>query len=80
MGTSAPKPVVDVVERFSRDRKVFQSLGHEEEQLPEAGTPHERESLMRTIAATDSQIDALVYELYVLTASEVQITEEPALS
>jgi type I restriction-modification system DNA methylase subunit len=27
MGTSAPKPVVDVVERFSRDRKVFQSLG-----------------------------------------------------
>jgi hypothetical protein len=27
MGTSAPKPVVDLVERFSRDRKVFQSLG-----------------------------------------------------
>ena len=27
MGTSAPKPVVDLVERFSRDRNVFQSLG-----------------------------------------------------
>jgi hypothetical protein len=80
MGTSPPKPVVELVERPKRNRKSFLSLDHEEEQLPEAGTPHERESLMRTIAATDSQIDALVYELYVLTASEVQITEEPALS
>jgi len=32
-------------------------------QLPKAKTPHEQESLKRTIEATDSQIDALVYEL-----------------
>jgi len=32
-------------------------------QLPRAKTPHEQESLKRTIEATDSQIDALVYEL-----------------
>jgi hypothetical protein len=29
-------------------------------QLPKAKTPHEQESLKRTIAATDRQFDALV--------------------
>jgi hypothetical protein len=33
MGTSAPKLVVDLVERFSRDRKVFLSPDYKEEQL-----------------------------------------------
>jgi hypothetical protein len=33
MGTSAPKPVVDLVERFERDRKVFLSVDYKEEQL-----------------------------------------------
>ena len=32
-----------------------------------AKTPHDQESLQRQIAATDKQIDALVYELYGLT-------------
>jgi len=36
-------------------------------QLPKVKTPREQESLRRTIAATDAQIDALVYELYGLT-------------
>ena len=44
-------------------------------QLPKAKTPHERESLKRTIAATDSQIDALVCELYGLTEEEIKIVE-----
>jgi hypothetical protein len=44
-------------------------------QLPEAKTPHERKSLQRTIAATDRQIDALVYELYGLTDDEIRIVE-----
>jgi hypothetical protein len=43
--------------------------------LPKAKTPHEQESLQRTIAATDAQIDALVYELYGLTEEEVRIVE-----
>jgi len=33
MGTSAPKPVVDLVARFSRDRRAFQSPDYKEEQL-----------------------------------------------
>ena len=33
MGASPPKPVVDLVERFERDRKVFLSPDYKEEQL-----------------------------------------------
>jgi hypothetical protein len=42
---------------------------------PKAKTPHEQESLQRQIAATDQQIDALVYELYGLTEEEMRIVE-----
>ena len=49
-----------------------------------AKTPHETKSLETQIAATDRQIDNLVYELYGLTAEEIQIVEsagsEPARS
>jgi hypothetical protein len=31
-------------------------------QLPKARTPHEQESLKRTIATTDKAVDVLVYE------------------
>jgi hypothetical protein len=44
-------------------------------QLPKAKTPHEQESLKRTIAATYNQIDALVHELYGLMEEEVRIVE-----
>ena len=44
-------------------------------QLQEARTPHEQTSLQRQIEATDSQIDALVYELYGLTEEEIKIVE-----
>jgi hypothetical protein len=43
--------------------------------LPKAKTPHERESLNSTIAATDKQKDQLVYELYGLTEEEINIIE-----
>ncbi len=46
--------------------------------LPEAKTPHEQESLQRQIAATDKQIDALVYELYGLTEAEIRVVEGSA--
>ena len=85
MGASAPKPVVDRVERCGsrarphghsdRDRKVFLSGDYKEEQLPKAKTPHEQESIQRQIAATDKQIDALVFELYGLTEEETRIVE-----
>ena len=40
-----------------------------------ARTPNERETLQRQIAATDAQIDQLVYELYGLTPAEIKIVE-----
>ena len=41
--------------------------------LPKAKTPHEQESLKRTVEATDKQIDVLVHELYALNEEEVRI-------
>lgn len=38
-------------------------------------TPHEDEQLQRAIAATDTEIDRLVYELYGLTDEEIKIVE-----
>jgi len=38
-------------------------------------TPFEQEQLAREIAATDAQIDRLVYELYGLTEEEIKIVE-----
>ena len=43
--------------------------------LPKAKTPHEQESIQRQLAATDRQIDMLVYELYGLTDDEIRIVE-----
>ncbi len=43
--------------------------------LQEAETAHKKDSLQRQIAATDRQIDRLVYELYDLTCDEIKIVE-----
>jgi hypothetical protein len=43
--------------------------------LAGAKTPNEKETLQRQIAATDAQIDQLVYELYGLTPDEIRIVE-----
>jgi hypothetical protein len=43
--------------------------------LPKAKTPPEQESIQCQIAATDRQIDVLVYELYGLTEVEVKTAE-----
>jgi hypothetical protein len=40
-----------------------------------AKVPAEREALERQIAATDAEIDGLVYELYGLTEEEIKIVE-----
>ena len=44
--------------------------------LAQAATPRDKEVLQRQIAATDRQINALVYELYGLTEDEIRIVEE----
>jgi len=43
---------------------------------PKAKTPDEKTRIQRQIAATDKQIDQLVYELYGLTDDEIKIVEE----
>ena len=43
--------------------------------LPEASTEHERTLLERRIAATDAEIDRLVYRLYDLSEEEIRIVE-----
>jgi hypothetical protein len=43
--------------------------------LAVARTSDDRALLQRQIAATDRQIDALVYELYGLTDDEVRVVE-----
>jgi len=45
------------------------------QQLAAAKIAHEQTALQRQIEATDRQIDALVYELYGLTAEEIKIVE-----
>jgi hypothetical protein len=47
-------------------------------QLAAAKTPHQKEALQRQIAATDKQIDKVVYEFYGLTEEEVRIVEGDA--
>ena len=44
-------------------------------QLADAKTPDAETMLQRQIAATDRQIDRLVYELYDLTDDEIAIVE-----
>ena len=45
------------------------------ENLEDARTPHEKETLQRQIAVPDAQIDKVVYELYGLTDEEIKIAE-----
>jgi type I restriction-modification system DNA methylase subunit len=44
--------------------------------LAAAKTPPEKTALERQITVTDTQIDALVYELYGLTAAEIKLVED----
>ncbi len=46
--------------------------------LRKVKTPHEQESLKRTIEAPDGQIATLVYELYGLTEDEILVVEGTA--
>lgn len=48
------------------------------QKLAGARTPQEQTALTRQIAATDTQIDRLVYDLYGLTADEIKIVEGTA--
>ena len=82
-----PIRVIDEADKMDRARHdrmvamVNQMLQFHED-LASAKTAHEKTLLERQIAATDRQIDTLVYELYGLTGDEIAIVEgsvNPAL-
>jgi len=76
-----PIPVIDCsdnTQKASHDKMVslVQRMLDLHKRLQTARTEHERGVLERQIAATDDEIDHLVYELYDLTTVEIAIIEE----
>ena len=67
----------DPNDRKRHDRMVslVDTMLNLHKKLQSSKTPHEIETLQRRIAATDNQIDRLVYELYDLTEEEIKIVE-----
>ena len=64
-------------DKFRHDQmvKLVEEMLELHKRLSTAKTPQEKTSLERQIAATDSQIDHLVYDLYDLTPQEIAIVE-----
>lgn len=64
----------DVTRHDRMERLVAQMLTlHKDRQA--ARTPHEQRVLGAQVAATDRQIDRLVYKLYGLTEEEIKVVE-----
>lgn len=58
--------------RFERElNRLVESFG----KRPAATADSEKAVLQNAVTATDQQIDALVYELYGLTADEIKLVE-----
>ena len=70
----------DKSDKSAHDRmvKLVEQMLELHRKLAGARTPQEKTALERQIAATDSQIDRLVYDLYGLTAEEINIVESAA--
>jgi hypothetical protein len=67
----------DKSEKVAHDRmvKLVEQMLELHPKLAGARTPQEKTALERQITATDTQIDALVYELYGLTKEEIALVE-----
>jgi len=67
----------DNSDKAAHDRmvKLVEQMLEMHRQLAAARTPQEQTALERQIAATDAQIDRLVYDLYGLTEDEISIVE-----
>jgi hypothetical protein len=61
--------------RHVRMIELVEAMLNLHQKLPAARTAHDRTVLERQIAATDQEIDRLVYELYGLTDEEIKIVE-----
>ncbi len=70
-------PMPEICDKSAHDRmvKLVEQMLELHPKLAGARTPQEKTALERQIAATDAQIDALVYALYGLTAEEIAIVE-----
>ncbi len=55
--------------------KLVEQMLELHQRLSAARTPQEKTALERQIAATDTQIDRLVYDLYGLTEEEIEIVQ-----
>ena len=68
---------MDLADRARHDQMVafVQRILDLHKQLAAAKAPQAKTVLKRQIAATDRQIDQLVYELYDLTEEEIKIVE-----
>ncbi|MCK4600241.1 hypothetical protein KAU37_10565 [Candidatus Bipolaricaulota bacterium] len=74
-----PKGVLELIERFERNRDAYRSHEYNETQARREfidPSVHAKSLIQRQIDATDRQIDQLVYELYGLTDGEIRIVEE----
>jgi hypothetical protein len=60
--------------------KLVEQMLELHKRLSAAKAPPEKTSLERQIAATDTQIDRLVYDLYALTEDEIKIVEGTPVS
>ena len=67
----------DSADRARHDKMVqlVETLLDLHKQLPTAKTAHDKTLIQRQMDATDQRIDALVYELYGLTADEIRLVE-----
>ena len=68
-------------DKAAHDRmvKLVEQMLELHQKLAATRTPQEQTALERQIAATDTQIDRLVYDLYGLTADEIKIVEGKAV-
>jgi len=63
----------DVKARHDKMVELVERMLDLHKQLPKAKTPHEQESLKRTIAATDKQIEVLMCQLYALSEEKARM-------
>lgn len=64
------------VEKHDSIVELVQKMLGLHEKIQNVKTPEEKTMIERQIAATDNQINSLVYELYKLTDKEIQLVEE----
>jgi len=74
----AKRPSVDIKNRHDQVARLAEQMLSLHQRHSAAKTPQEKTALERQIAATDTQLDTLIYALYGLTDAEIKIVEAAA--